>query len=291
MVAASSSFPPPLLSAKIHPNGYTCTRRQLLEARLFLQDAQDVPWSKRLDLVINTHATFAFGLRWGLLCAQVRGIRGPRRTPPDPWLSRSLVDVSPWRKSSRISCKRRFAIAIRMRTHGPCFEMRSRRGSDGWRHITLSRSCTPCLRSSRCKSPLPVSSLPSASDLDLEKQGHCTSRRLHVGKVSPRQVLAHAYTSGNGRHLSGGTLFEWMDDSLPALPRCLARLHLVRSSLSCSLCALLTSWCRQTVFYNEGKWVPNSDIWRTIIWMPGWTAFWLATWSLCVSRKSPTSPL
>jgi hypothetical protein len=203
----------------------------------------------------------------------------------------TLVDVSPWRKSSRISCKRRFAIAIRMRTHGPCFEMRSRRGSDGWRHITLSRSCTPCLRSSRCKSPLPVSSLPSASDLDLEKQGHCTSRRLHVGKVSPRQVLAHAYTSGNGRHLSGGTLFEWMDDSLPALPRCLARLHLVRSSLSCSLCALLTSWCRQTVFYNEGKWVPNSDIWRTIIWMPGWTAFWLATWSLCVSRKSPTSPL
>lgn len=62
-------------------------------------------------------------------------------------------------------------------------------------------------------------------------------------------------------------------------------------SLLCSLCALLTSWCRQTVFYNQGKWVPNSDIWRTIIWMPGWTAFWLATWSLCVSREPPSSPL
>lgn len=61
------------------------------------------------------------------------------------------------RKSFRISCRRRFATAIKTRTHGRCFEVHSRQGSDGWRHITSSRSCTHCLRSSRCESSEPVS--------------------------------------------------------------------------------------------------------------------------------------
>ncbi|GAA5869679.1 hypothetical protein JCM3774_003820, partial [Rhodotorula dairenensis] len=40
----------------------------------------------------------------------------------------------------------------------------------------------------------------------------------------------------------------------------------------------------QTIFSNQGKWVPQADTWRTCVWIPGWTAFWLATWSLCVSH-------
>ena len=69
VAAASSSCPPPILSAKIHLSGYTYTHTQLHEARLLLRDAPAtyVPWTKRPDLVISTHATFAFGLRWGLV--------------------------------------------------------------------------------------------------------------------------------------------------------------------------------------------------------------------------------
>lgn len=51
------------------------------------------------------------------------------------------------------------------------------------------------------------------------------------------------------------------------------------------MASLTDALSRQTIFSNQGKWVPQVDIWRTCVWIPGWTAFWLATWSLCVSRE------
>ncbi|POY70483.1 hypothetical protein BMF94_6551 [Rhodotorula taiwanensis] len=47
---------------------------------------------------------------------------------------------------------------------------------------------------------------------------------------------------------------------------------------------VLQGYIWQTIFYNQGKWVAHSDIWRMVVWIPGWTAFWLASWSLCVSH-------
>ncbi|GAA5983124.1 hypothetical protein JCM10908_000166 [Rhodotorula pacifica] len=47
---------------------------------------------------------------------------------------------------------------------------------------------------------------------------------------------------------------------------------------------VLQGYIWQTVYYNQGKWVPHSDLWREVVWIPGWTAFWFASWSLCVSH-------
>ncbi|GAA6050344.1 hypothetical protein JCM3770_002973 [Rhodotorula araucariae] len=47
---------------------------------------------------------------------------------------------------------------------------------------------------------------------------------------------------------------------------------------------ILQGYIVQTIRYTSGEWTPNSDIWRTCVWFPGWVAFWLAAWSLRVSH-------
>ncbi|GAA5904046.1 hypothetical protein JCM6882_003810 [Rhodosporidiobolus microsporus] len=48
--------------------------------------------------------------------------------------------------------------------------------------------------------------------------------------------------------------------------------------------ALLQPYIWKTVHFSEGHIVYDSALWRTLVWIPGVIAFFLATWSLCVSH-------
>ncbi|GAA5820518.1 hypothetical protein JCM11251_003026 [Rhodosporidiobolus azoricus] len=47
---------------------------------------------------------------------------------------------------------------------------------------------------------------------------------------------------------------------------------------------LLQPYIWKSVRYAEGHIVEDSALWRTLVWIPGWTAFYFAAWSLCVSH-------
>ncbi|BGP16569.1 hypothetical protein JCM10213_000519 [Rhodosporidiobolus nylandii] len=47
---------------------------------------------------------------------------------------------------------------------------------------------------------------------------------------------------------------------------------------------LLQGYVWQTVHYAKGEIVKTTALWRTLVWYPGWLAFFLAAWSLVVSH-------
>lgn len=118
-------------------------------------------------------------------------------------------------------------------------------------------------------------------------QGDSRASRMPLRKTSPTRALVRSHESRDRWNVSRRALLERLDGHVPALSQRPARLPLVReirpddrkTSADCG------NRSRQTVFYNQGKPAEHSDLWRQVIWLPGWTSLWFAAWSLCVSRK------